>query len=71
MLALGGSVDSARAADLTSGDRELNQTFYGVLRYKPLDSLQLGLEYVYWRTKYKDVGEGVANRFDLHLSVLF
>jgi len=71
MLALGGSVDSARAADLVSGDRELNQTFYGVLRYKPLDSLQLGLEYVYWRTRYKDVGEGVANRFDLHLSVLF
>jgi hypothetical protein len=71
MLAVGGSIDSARAADLASGDRELNQTFYGVLRYKPLSSLQLGLEYVYWRTKYKDVGEGVANRFDLHLSVMF
>lgn len=71
MLALGGSVDTARAADLASGDRALNQTFYGVLRYKPLTSLQLGLEYVYWRTRYKDLGEGVANRFDLHLSVLF
>jgi len=42
-----------------------------VLRYKPLSSLELGLEYVYWRTRYKDVGEGVANRFDLHLSVMF
>jgi hypothetical protein len=71
MFALGGSVDTARAADLASGGRELNQTFYGVLRYKPLGSLQLGLEYVYWRTRYKDLGEGVANRFDLHLSVMF
>lgn len=71
MFALGGSIDTARSADLASGDRELNQTFYAVLRYKPLSSLQLGLEYVYWRTKYKGVGEGVANRFDLHLSLLF
>jgi hypothetical protein len=42
-----------------------------VLHYQPVSSLQLGLEYVYWRTTYKEVGEGVANRFDLHLSVMF
>jgi hypothetical protein len=71
MLAVGGSVDSARASDLSSGDRELNNTFYGVLRYKPLTALQLGVEYVYWRTRYKDLGATAANRFDLHLSVFF
>lgn len=71
MLALGASADSARAADLSSGDRELNNTFYGVVRYKPLTSLQLGVEYVYWRTRFKDVGDSTANRFDLHLSVFF
>ncbi|HEX7835854.1 MAG TPA: hypothetical protein VF469_00245 [Kofleriaceae bacterium] len=71
MLALGASLDSARTADLGPGDRERNRTLYAVLRYQPLASLQLGAEYLYWQTRYKDVGQGVANRFDLHLSVLF
>jgi hypothetical protein len=71
MLALGASIDTAREADLAAGDRERNDTIYAVLRYKPLASLQLGAEYLYWQTRYKDVGRGVANRFDLHLSVLF
>ena len=42
-----------------------------MLRYKPLTSLQLGVEYVYWHTRYKDLGDSAANRFDLHLSVFF
>jgi hypothetical protein len=71
MIALGGTIDTARSADLSSGDRERNQTIYGVVRYKPLSSLQLGLEYLYWRTRYKDLGDSTANRFDLHLSVFF
>jgi hypothetical protein len=71
MLALGASIDTARAEDLASGDRERNSTIYSVLRYKPIASLEVGLEYLYWQTRYKDVGRGVANRFDLHLSVLF
>jgi hypothetical protein len=71
VLALGGSIDTARSSDLAPGDRERNHTVYGVLRYQPLASLQLGLEYLYWHTRYKDVGQGVANRVNLHLSVLF
>jgi hypothetical protein len=71
VLAIGGSLDTARAADLNTGDRERNHTLYGTVRYRPLESLQLGLEYLHWQTRYKDVGRGVANRFDLHLSVLF
>lgn len=71
MLAAGASLDTARTADLAIGDRQRNNTFCGVLRYKPLESLQLGLEYLYWQTMYKDVGQGIANRVDLHLSVVF
>lgn len=71
MLALGTSLDTAREVDLAAGDRERNHTIYAVLRYQPLASLQFGAEYLYWQTRYKDVGQGVANRFDLHLSVLF
>ena len=48
-----------------------NGTVYGVLRYKPKQSLQLGLEYLYWKTVYKERSAGVANRFNMHLSVFF
>jgi hypothetical protein len=42
-----------------------------VLRYQPLTAIQLGVEYVYWRTRYKDLGASAANPFDLHVSVFF
>ena len=71
MLALGTSIDTARASDLGDGDRERNQTVYGVLRYRPIDALQLGVEYVHWRTRYRAAPDGAANRVDLHASVLF
>jgi len=45
MLAVGASIDTARDADLAPGDRERNRTMYAVLRYQPLASLQLGVEY--------------------------
>lgn len=71
MLAVGTSIDTARASDLVAGDRERNQTFYGVVRYHPLDALQLGVEVVHWRTRYKATDDGVANRVDLHAAVMF
>jgi hypothetical protein len=71
MLALGGSVDQVREADIEVGDRLRNNTAYGVLRYKPRPTLQLGLEYLHWRTTYKEMTDGRANRFDMHFSVFF
>lgn len=71
MLAVGGSGDFAREADLEMGDRASNGTVYGVIRYKPKQSLQLGLEYLYWKTTYMGMSAGVANRFNMHLSVFF
>lgn len=71
MFAIGGSGDFAVIEDLSTGDRRANGTVYGVLRYKPKTSLQLGLEYLYWRTLYLHAGEGVANRFNFHMSVFF
>ncbi|HEY4239205.1 MAG TPA: hypothetical protein VGM88_05290 [Kofleriaceae bacterium] len=71
LLALGASVDSAQAKDVADGDRTLNRTVYAVVHYKPVDLLQFGLEYLAWRTDYRDAGHGVANRFDLSLSLFF
>jgi hypothetical protein len=71
MIAVGGSGDFARESDLEMGDRKSNGTVYGVIRYKPKQSLQLGLEHLYWKTAYKGMSAGVANRFNIHLSVFF
>jgi hypothetical protein len=71
MLSVGTSVDVARAADLEIGDRERNGTIYSVLRYKPRPAIQLGLEHLYWKTEYKGMARGVANRMNMHFSVFF
>ncbi|MBA3457427.1 MAG: hypothetical protein H0T42_30380 [Deltaproteobacteria bacterium] len=71
MVAFGASGDFAYADDIEMGDREKNGTTYGVIRYKPKASLQLGVEYLYWKTLYKGMSSGTANRFNLHLSVFF
>jgi hypothetical protein len=71
MLSVGTSLDVANTEDLQPGDRERNGTIYSVLRYKPRPALQLGLEHLYWRTDYKDMPRGVANRVNMHFSVFF
>ena len=71
MFAIGQSGDFVRADDVMMGDRTRNTTMYGVLRYKPKLTVQLGLEYLHWRTAYLGMGSGVANRFNMHLSVFF
>jgi hypothetical protein len=71
MLSIGTSVDIARDEDLELGDRERNGTIYSVLRYKPHPAIQLGLEHLYWKTEYKGMSRGVANRMNMHFSVFF
>lgn len=71
VVAFGGSGDLAAQDDVMSGDRSANGTMYGALRYRPKTSLQLGAEYLYWKTQYLNAGAATANRFDFHLSVLF
>lgn len=71
MVAFGQSGDFVREDDVMAGDRTRNTTVYGMLRYKPKATLQLGLEYLHWRTQYKDMTTAIANRFNMHLSVFF
>lgn len=70
-LAVGGSADLALRDDVMTGDRSGNGTMWSALRYQPKPSLQVGLEYLYWKTLYRGTSPGIANRFDVHLSVFF
>jgi hypothetical protein len=71
MFSLGGSLDTARPSDLGPGERERNATIYGVMRYKPKQTVQLGIEYLHWETTYKAMTTSDANRVDFHTSVFF
>jgi hypothetical protein len=71
MLAVGSSIDTAIDRTVEDGHRTSNRTTYGVLRYMPKPALQLGLEYLVWKTDYKAIGSVTANRLNLHASVFF
>lgn len=71
MVSVGGTMDAPRSADLEDGQRESNGAAYVVTRYRPSDSFQLGLEYMYWRTAYKNAPRGDDNRFNLHLTLSY
>ena len=70
-IALGGAADVARGSDLGSEDRQSNVVAYTGLRITPVSSIRLGLEYLLWRTTYKDLGTAVANRVDFSTTVSF
>lgn len=71
LLAVGRSIEVIPEQELAPGDRARNSTFYSSLRYRPKPILQLGLEHVYWKTHYHQMGTGVANRFNMHFSIFF
>lgn len=69
MLAAGLTMDVPRTDDLEDGARDSNVAGYLVTRYRPSKSLQLGVEYNYWRTGYKNGFEGTVSRFNLHVTL--
>ena len=38
---------------------------------QPRPAIELGLEHLYWKTDYKSMSSGVANRVNMHFSVFF
>jgi hypothetical protein len=71
MLAVGNTADNPDSEDLEAGDRDLNTTTYAVYRYRPHESVQLGLEYIRWNTEYKLAPDAAANRFNVHMTTYF
>ena len=71
VFAVGGSGDFANLDDIMPGERSGNGTVFSALRYKPKSSLLVGIEYLYWKTLYRGMSPGIANRVNLMASVLF
>lgn len=70
-LYLGGTMDDPEDSDLNDEDRIFNTAGYVVTRFKPIKEFQVGLEYLYWVTRYKNLDEGASNRVDLHFTYFF
>lgn len=76
LFGAGTALDFARAADLQVGDRRGNIVSYALLRYRPRDTVELGVEGNYWISRYlgaddDDDVDGRALRADFHAAVLF
>lgn len=74
LFALGGSIDDPEDTGpdgVGAGGRTQNRTAYGVLRYRPVPYVQWAIEYVNWKTTYRDAADGTDNRLDLHTTLNF
>jgi hypothetical protein len=71
----GASTDDPRAKDLpTSGStlgRDLNTIYYGAAHFN-FDPIELGVDYLWWRTKYvSNIGQGLDNRIQTYIAYKF
>jgi hypothetical protein len=70
-IAAGGSVDTTSRGDVGPRGRTVNATIFSSVRYRPRESVQIGLEYIRWMTTYRDTRTGTANRWNLHGTLFF
>lgn len=61
----GFGVDNPDANDLNTGMRDLNSFYFVNTMYRVFPSLDLGFEYTYWKTEYKNAAKGTASRFQV------
>jgi hypothetical protein len=54
--------------ELAIGELRSNGTVYGAVRYTWMESVEIGLEYLYWSTRYKDVGARGASSVGVNVS---
>jgi hypothetical protein len=70
-FAPGYTLDNPDDGDLAPGSRSKNWTLYLANRFSLGGGFLMGLDYIYWKTEYKGLKEGDANRFDLFLQYNF
>jgi hypothetical protein len=70
-LAAGGSMDDPDDADVGTGMRTRNTSFYGAAHLSALDGVLFALEFIHWQTDYVGGPDGDANRVDLWASRSF
>lgn len=70
-LFAGAMIDAPEEDDVPEGGRTRNQALYLVGHYRPWKKFQAGLEYINWKTEYKGLEAGTANRVDLHFTYYY
>ena len=70
-LFAGAMIDAPDEDDVPQGGRIRNQALYLVGHYRPWKNFQAGLEYINWKTEYKGLEAGTANRVDLHFTYYY
>jgi hypothetical protein len=52
-------------ADLAAGSRTRNRAFYAGNRFTPGGKVEIGVDYLRWRTDYFGPASGFDNRFNI------
>lgn len=64
-VAPGFTTDHPVKADLAAGSRTRNRAFYAGNRFTPGGKIEIGMDYLRWRTDYFGPAPGIDNRFNL------
>ena len=70
-LFAGAMMEAPDEDGVPAGGRTRNQALYLVGHYRPWKKFQAGLEYINWKTEYKGLEAGTANRVDLHFTYYY
>jgi len=71
LLVPGYTIDNPRDNDISYGGRLKNWSFYIANRLSLGGGFMVGLDYIYWKTIYKGLKDGNANRFNLFFQYNF
>lgn len=64
-VAPGFTTDNPVKADLAAGSRTRNRAFYAGNRFTPGGKVEIGIDYLRWRTDYFGAASGIDNRFNV------
>ena len=70
-LYAGATMEQPDEEAVPNGGRTRNGAYYAVGRYRPWKPFQVAVEYLYWKTTYKGLNDGIANRLDIHFTYNF
>jgi hypothetical protein len=69
--AVGFTIDDPVDDDIDVGQRSRNYVAYLAQHIRPWKAFQVGAEYLFWTTDYKEAEQGRVNRIDVHLTAFF
>lgn len=63
----GFTMDDPRNGQIGNGAAALNRSWYVTNQFRLAPPITIGVDYLYWQTRYKGIKDGTDNRFNLYM----